>query len=431
MMTLLGVILLVVGVFPALLYLCGYQKDPFHPLILVGLTSYFIAGHKLLTNPLPALSFMPSSFFEFYLLVTIAAVLSFYFGWYKGGGKKFIRGLGVNESFSPGKLLFYSLVAVVTGVMANLMTYGDWQATGYLRDLLFLWVGGSVVAVQVICFSRNPTYLGLAVLSLAIAAITPIDRFIVYGQRSDIMRTAVVAMVFYLAKQRRPSKMVVVVGASFLLLILATIQLTRGAVNENPTFSARVAAIGEKIPTFFDKEPSYIGGEEHIFGPAAIGAVRESGQYGYGRGYSVYFLQRFAPKEIFPNKWQWFGMHSGYNQAMLSQVMGGTHTIAGGAAPTGFAQAFCELGWASIFIWMLMGYFVRRLWDHAILLASPMAQGLMAITLFLLVLGITQELTSMLVHAIFLLVPLTLCYKFARIHHEYDSYDISTASAAN
>ena len=88
--------------------------------------------------------------------------------------------------------------------------------------------------------------------------------------------------------------------------------------------------------------------------------------------------------------------------------------MGGGAACTGFAQAFCEVGWFSPLIWFGLGYFYRRVWDHALIAQSQLAQVLAPAGVFLLIIGICQQLTSMMLQFVYIFLPLLIIYRTSR-----------------
>src|ERR1035437_8616580 len=81
MITLLATCMLILGFFPAALYVLGRMKDPLNPLIWIGAASYFVAAHQLLTAPATAMAFLPASAYVRYLGVALVSLGGFYGGW--------------------------------------------------------------------------------------------------------------------------------------------------------------------------------------------------------------------------------------------------------------------------------------------------------------------------------------------------------------
>jgi hypothetical protein len=413
-MVLIASFFAVLGLGPLFLYLIGKQKDPFHPLIFAGALFYFVCAHRVFTSYTGLLALLPESFYIVYIMAAILSLLGLYAGWWWAGRRYAGRFNASNETsprYNPSQLMLAATFCAALGTGTHFIFYERYDISAYIRDWGMLWISAAILSVQ--CFIISRPHRPWAVLVLLISIAPPIDRFLVYGQRGDTFRLAVLVLLAYLMLNRRPSKAVFVTAAFSLAVVLGTLQLTRKIVDRGDATN-RFTALREVIPSFFRADVEELStGEEMVFGSAAIAGIRYTGQYGYGLNLTLGFASRFLPRQLFPDKGAFLQNYGGYHQTTIDMTSG--ITITQGAAPTGTTNGFTEFSWFCFLPWIIVGYFYRRLWDLATLRPSIVFKGLFAAYTMALIYAISQDLVSFEMYLVYMFIPLPLIYRFARI----------------
>jgi hypothetical protein len=283
---------------PLALYLVGFLKDPFHPLIFVGALTFFVACYQPLTDLQPALRYVNVGEIFYYIMVVGGSTAALYWGyWYHRRRHRYDEpsAAPLPPVFNPSRLMGYGAALTIIGVSCYLYTRTDYEFTGYIRAWGLVWVSGVILVTQSILLKRSNLHLGL--FFIAIALIPPIDRFFLYGQRGDTFRLAIIFIPAFLFFAKRPIRAFFIPSAIGLVLVLSVLQTTRGYV-EKGLASNRITALIQVLPNFFTRQPtSYSGTEDFIFGSAMIDVVRTNGNYNYGRSFTD-FVVRFLPKEL-------------------------------------------------------------------------------------------------------------------------------------
>jgi hypothetical protein len=397
---------------PVVLYLVGALRDPFHPLLFVGVVSYFIAPHRLIFHGPQSLELADADTFAAYLGVSLIAVLGVYAGWAWGGRRPAVVAQCADGSYSVARLVVPAVVFAAVALPVHFITRDSAERfSGYFRDLSSLWIAAAILLIQAVTLAPRRDRLPLLLLLLA-AVVPPVERFLNYGQRGDTFRLAALGMLAFLMWRRRPSKPVFVVAAAGLAVVLATIASTRHLVATGQA-PDRIRALAQVIPDFFQNHQKADAGDEQIFGAAIVATVRQTGRYGYGLGLTVGLAGRLLPREFFPDKDDYTFFSGGYNRADIRGATG--LTIPGGAAPSGFANGFAELSWACPVVWALFAVPYRRLWERARGGDDVPAVGLFTGYTMAMLYAVTQDLLTAEINMLHVLLPLAVVYRFARI----------------
>ena len=414
--------MLVLGGFPALCYLLGWKiRDPFHPLIFVGLASYALSAHELLIAPTPALDFLPSSSYVLYLSVAILSLLGFYAGWGVSAwtDRKYAAAPAPEREWRTNNLLFFAAFCAIIAAGVFLTVGNQFSVTGYIRDWQMLYVPGAIVAAQLYVQNKRRDIRLVLLAIFAVLLIIPVYRFFDYGQRGDTLRTIAIAGMFYLALRKRPAKLTFIVCACVAILTLVTLVETRVILGRDPSKN-RITALFQAIPQYLTSSSDrYSGSEEFIFGGALVQTAYDTQDFGMGRAFTTRLIARFTPKELFPNKWQYFGTSAGDEFDIVH-----THTsirVPGGAAISGAAQGFFELGWFCPLPWFLLGFFHQRLWFRAVYTPRVQFAGYLTTFNVAILYAITQDIYTCEMNMIYTMIPLWFIYRFSsrRVPHEY------------
>lgn len=417
-MTTLAIIVSILMLAPLAMYVFGRIKDPFHPLIFMGAVGYFVYPHRLLAHKVASLELLPESTYIPLLYACGISMIGIYIGWFWAGRNRrtqkiIAKAAAETPRYDMTRWVMFAVLFALIAVPIHLATVGNEDDySGYIRDLRMLWIASAIMLVQFICLSRNPTRV-LALFALGLSLTPPIERFVNYGQRGDTFRLAAIGAVFYLAWNKRPSKAVFITVGATLILVLATLQLTRDMV-KNGEYTSRVDALLNVIPKFLSTEPEHANGsDEYIFGAAGIETIRETGRYGYGTGITIGFIDHILPRFLFPDKDFGVIYHAGYDGEAIRATTG--VNISYGSAMGGFAHGFFELGWACPIAWIILAYVYRILWDRMKLTPDPMYQGLFIGYTMAMLYALTQDILTAEVNMLYTFLPLYLIYRLSRV----------------
>jgi hypothetical protein len=415
----LAIVLSIICLCPLFLYLVRKIKDPFHPLIFAGTLFYFICAHRVFTENVHLVEVLPEALYNAYLIASILSVVGLYAGWYwcvRRERKMSPRPVVVHD-YHAGLLMCFATLFAGLATTVHFVFYEQYELTGWIRDWSALWITAAIICVQVSIVSAQHRIW--AVLVLLIALAPPVDRFLVYGQRGDTFRLAMLVAVAYITLRRRPSKAVFIVAATILALTLATLQLTREIVDDGEATN-RFTALAEVIPHFFKRDVVRVDtGEELVFGSAAIASTRSTERYGYGLSWTAGLLVRLLPRPLVPDKYRYFADLAAYDPASIYSAAG--VTISSGAAPSGTASGFAELGWLCFIPWILLGYGYRKLWTWSTQRHELFYQALFAGYTMAVLYAISQDLSTAEVNLLYVMLPIPLAYRIARQPKQIES----------
>jgi hypothetical protein len=408
----LAILLAIISLWPLANYLIKPRQDPFHPLLFVGATTFFVADVGVFANHQLALRLVSDHDLSVFLVVVILSLLGFYAGWFRQRRKEpVLQMMAAPAEYRPNTILNCALGLAVIGVSIALYTREDYTITGYLRDLGGLWVAAAILAIEAMFL--NPTMGGVGLLTATLCLIPPIDRFFSYGQRGDTFRIALLTMPFYMLRNRRPAKIVFVPAAIFLAVTLGTLERTRTLLGEGEATS-RIDALFKVIPSFFQETRNIknYAAKEYIYGAAMVATVRDDQSYEYG-AFLYNIGVRFIPKEAFDK----LGYFTQWNNTNYNALVGGHagFDVPGGAAPTGFAHLFVEFGWAAPFAWLLLGSLARWMYARAVYGHDLASIGYLAAFFIVLLYLMTQDLLTSTMNAIYTFPILYFVYRAARI----------------
>jgi hypothetical protein len=238
---------------PAFLYAINVIRDPFHPLIFVGIISYFIAPHRLLFNSEATFMVLEERYFVSYTIASMISVLGVYVGWFWAGkrNKNDLNPEPLHGQYDVSRMIIFAILFAIIGAVSHYQ-YKDigytTEISGYARDLRGLWIAGAILTIQAIILLPRSTRFPLYLL-LGLCIYPAVERFLAYGQRGDTFRLAVLGMLAYLMLKKRPSKVAFISLACGLGMLLATLHFTR-AVVANGDAPNRLSAIAKVIPEF-------------------------------------------------------------------------------------------------------------------------------------------------------------------------------------
>jgi hypothetical protein len=398
---------------PALLYLTGRIKDPFHPLFLMGLLVFFSVVRRPLFNLPLVLQYLQPEALSFYQMIVVVSTLSLYAGWFQSARK--VRSGTVQAevfaTYNNDKLMQIGGMFAIVGVAVYVATY-QLDLSGYIHVFSALWTAGCILIIQSMTIDKRKVVAGLFLLLLGV--VPALERFLNYGQRGDTIRLAVLLVPWYFIRGRRPSKPVFISGCVGLIILLGTITYTRKLVN-NGEASNRFQALSMVIPEVLTGRAtkSLEMGEEFLYGTVSVQTVRETGTYGYARGLTLVPIIRVLPSALYPWKSNYFYMHGGFNKDLIKDHTG--LSVTPGAAPTGMAELYIECWWFCVIPWFVIGYLFQRVYYRALnphnLRAHAFLVGFILGTVYL----VTQEIYFALLNYLYIIIPTALAYRWSRV----------------
>jgi len=405
---------------PMTLYLLRIIKDPFHPALFVGTLAFFVTCYKPLKGLEPSLQYVSQQSLAYFLGVVSASILAFYLGflWHARRHRGDAPASVVEVQYDPHRLMGFGVLYLLLAIPAYLYTRQDYGFTGYVRDIGLLWISAFILILQAILLKRQMWMVG--VFFLALALIPPVDRFFIYGQRGDTFRLAVLFLPIFLFLNKRPPRAIFIPAALALALVLSVLHMTRGLV-DNGYAPNRIQALVQVLKGSGSSDTErYYGTEEHVFGAAMVQAVRDNNLYDYGR-FVIDIGVRFVPKELLDKTSYYSPWSRPYAGATTGEMAG--YAIPFGAMPTGFAHAFVEFWWATIFFWGALGYWIRHRYVSAITSGRLEHQAYFTILFVVLLYLITQDLMDSTMNLMYTFLPLAFAYRKSRVqlHAVHDS----------
>ena len=405
---------------PLVLYLLGFQRDPFHPLIFIGTLTFFVMTYFPLRYQPLVLDYLPGEVYARFELLVAAVMAAIFLGWFfsswrrkrslNRGFEETIRPIDV-ASYNPTTLFVCGAILISIAIPLFFLTYENWQVTAYARDLGLMWLPGAMLMVQVMVMDKR-LRMG-AIIFLLIAVIPPLNRFMVYGQRADTIRLALLGVVFYMTVGKRPSRPMFIGATIFVGIILTSLTTTRYMV-ESGGARNRIDALLKVGPAYFTTAPTHLNfGEEFLYGSICTEHARVANDWGYGAAVTYVPVIHTLPKEWFPWKSDYFYMHGNYDWQELRGMFG--ILISSGSAPTGIADLYIDLWWFSLIIWFLFGYGLHRIHLRAMISGNIRSQGILTGMMVGLMYLITQEIYQGYTQLIYATVPIAIVYKMARL----------------
>jgi hypothetical protein len=290
-------------------------------------------------------------------------------------------------------------------------TYGGgWIESGWLRDLVLL----CLPALMLFTLGQGDRPISRRQLTLALPMISP---FLVHGligarRGPTFMAFAGAAMVFYMARRRRPKLVTLAVGGGLLGVLMLALVSNRNSVYWGSTHLADV-----------DTDTSgYLRtaeGNDYIYGAGLIVVTDELKDFSWGSTYLTMLLVRPIPKSIWPTKYEdaaeFFGRpvlteNLGVDPSSFRLVLGWKATI--GAAPGIIGDMWREFSWGMLFVLFGIGYFYGFAWGRAIKVGGgwvPIYSFAASLSLYL----IMQTLEAGLYRFLFGVVPMVVVLKLA------------------
>src|SRR5271170_3768104 len=217
-----------VSLAPIILYVIGFIKDPFNPLMIIAGIAFGDCVYKLWTNPQPALYHAPEYALIQYEQLVAVSLLSLYLGWFAWRLRNHAQTqpvLNANEALAHYRQQYFAHHLLIIGWILTLVAVPTWfllgarsLATGYLTWMAFLRFPGAILAIQAMILNRQ--FIIPAIICVIVACVPNVLFFVSYGGRADTASLVVLICVAYLMRQKRPWKgYVIIFGAVFAIVL--------------------------------------------------------------------------------------------------------------------------------------------------------------------------------------------------------------------
>jgi hypothetical protein len=408
-------------VFLAIAYFA--YKDVFHPLIFfvpMSLLLYFYMPYKLAESG-DLYTFVSEQQLEFVHPIVLATLAALYLGCVFGSRKP------ASVAPAPGwiavpvlqrgafivggiGLTCWLYIVQSSGGIASVFgqSYGAaWSDIGYIRDAVYLLI----VAILLLMTPESFRHLGWKGKAAIVIFATPWVMQGLLGARRGptFVITLAMAMSWYLARKRRPNLLLLGIGGVLLGGLMLFLVTNRGKIYLGSEELSEVSTDLSEVSAGANAH------NEYIFGSGCIVAAHQTDRFFWGKRYAAQFIVRPIPRQIWPNKYEDFGVpellqNAGVAGNGLEAVMGWGE-IPGAAA--GFvADLWVEFSWLAIPFAAFLGWLYGLFWRKA---TTEGGYWNIQFLIFMLlsVYLITQSMEAVIFRLVLLSVPAWLVWRQA------------------
>lgn len=406
------------------------HRDTFHPALFIGpmLAFHYCYSPLVLQDSGGFVGYLWSHHVERAQWVHLAGVGVLCLGLLWGSRRRPLHSLHAGdppEQIDRVKLLRGSLVLGIAGLasfayginyvggftQAYGRAYGGGSAeSGWIRDTVLL----CLPALLLLTIANRGKRLQWKQVALALLLASP---FLIHGllgarRGPTFMGLAGPAMLFYMARGKRPSLPTLFLGGAVLGTLLLALVANRQFVYLGTNLEL------DQVSTKYVRAGS---GHDFIYGAGLVVVSDELQSFSWGTTYLVTLFVRPIPRAIWPTKYidaaEFFdrpGLEEnlGVDIRSFNSVLGWTAAL--GAAPGIVGDMWREFSWAMLLPLWGIGWFYGRTWYKAVTQRAgwvPTYCFAASLSLYL----VMQTLEAMLYRFLFGLVPMLLALRYARI----------------
>jgi hypothetical protein len=288
---------------------------------------------------------------------------------------------------------------------------GGWIESGWLRDLVLL----CLPALMLFTLGEGDRPITRRQLTLALPMVSP---FLVHGligarRGPTFMTVAGAAMVFYMARRRRPQLPTLLIGGGLLGVLMLVLVANRNSIYWGADLNAN------KVDTETSAYLRQAEGNDFIYGAGLVIVTDEMHDFSWGSTYLTTLLVRPIPKSIWPTKYEdaaaFFGrplltQNLGIDITSFRTVLGWTATV--GAAPGIIGDMWREFSWGMLPVLFGIAWFYSNAWWRAVNAGGawvPIYCFAASLSLYL----VMQTLEAMLYRFLFGLIPMLFVLRLA------------------
>jgi hypothetical protein len=304
-------------------------------------------------------------------------------------------------------LLCWTISIVNVGGFTNAFSNsygGGWDDSGYIRDCNLLLLVGVLLLVSAIA-SEGPRILN--VLFAGLFALPWLTQALLTARRGPTFAIAVVvAMGWYLNRNRRPPVVVMLVSGFLLGWLVLLLVANRGSIYLGSDFDVNtdVSNIVEKPDT----------GNEYIYGAGSVISSMRRNHYFWMRRYLAQLLVRPIPSAIWPTKYEDFGVPELLTNAGTGEGFGDALGWVGavGSAPGIVADLFVEVWWLALVALAVLGWCYGWVWRKAVT-SGPAWASQFAILSALSIYLVMQTMEAVIFRTLLLSIPSWIVWRWA------------------
>jgi hypothetical protein len=399
-----------------------YYRDVFHPLVLVSpmFAFMYVFMPLQLIEDGQLFVYVSEQQAESYQLTVLGCLAAFIAGCFQASGSGKISpqlrpehydGDAIRKGgYIVGSVGLFAWMYAVQGAggIANVFSQAKgmgWSEFGFIREAAYLLIVGLLLLLSPRGFApRN----GMWRVAVAAFSLPYLIQGLLGAQRGPtFLVCATLGMSWYLARGKRPAITTLMaggVGLGFLMLFLV--------MNRGNIYLGSEANLDTDISGFFEANEA----NEYIFGTGCFIAANEEGRFFWGKRYMAQVLVRPIPKQIWPTKYEDFGVpellqNAGVAGDGLERIMGWSEIP--GAAAGMVADVWVEFSWLSFPFLAFVGWGVGKIWRRAVSEGGPWI-NILTISTLLSLYFVTQSGEAVIFRAIILTLPCYYVWKKAR-----------------
>ncbi len=396
-------------------------RDVFHPLVIVSpMFAFFYVYMPLRLLPDGALyTYVTEDQAVFYQLVAILSILAFAIGCLKGSSGRSAR-LTARLVYRKQILQHGAYVLGVIGLACWLQCIGNtgglinafseanargWSEYGFIREAMYLMIVAQLLLLSPEGFDVRNKVWWLAVLLFASPYLM---QGLLGAQRGPtFLIIATLTISWFLARRSRPPLPAVLGGGVLLGFLMLFLMTNRSQIHLGSEFNVKT-----DMSDFFGASTA----NEYIFGVGAVTTTRQTGEFYWGKRYAAQVLVRPIPRQIWPTKYEDFGIaeierNAGASVDGMSTVMGWEPMT--GAAATMVADVWVEFSWLCFPVLGVLGWVYGHIWRRAIQDGAQWTT-ILTIVMLLSVYFISQSGEAVIFRLLILTVPSSLVWHRAR-----------------
>jgi hypothetical protein len=281
-----------------------------------------------------------------------------------------------------------------------------WSDLGFVREAVYLLIVAVLLLISPEGYDPGNKRWRAAVVCFSLP-------FLIQGllgaQRGPTFLIVVsLGMSWYLARFRRPSLAILLGGGVALGLLLAFLVTNRSSI---------YVGSDKKMRTDVSGLLEASEANEYVFGAACMLTADAENKYFWGRRYLAQVIVRPIPKQIWPNKYEDFGVpellqNAGVAGEGLTSVMGWAQVP--GSAAAMIADLWVEFSWLEFPVLIAIGYAYGLVWKRAVTVGGVWTTQYVIFAL-LSIYMVTQSGEAVIFRFVILTLPVQYIWRKAEI----------------
>jgi len=400
-------------------------RDVFHPAILLSGLCALMYGYMPLSLAKDGLlfSYVTQAQAEFTETLALLGTLCLMIGCFSGSASKpgaLPRGPSFEYSWEILQKGAYILGAAgficwgitIRGAGGFSGAFGKadgagWSDIGYIREAAYLLVVALILLLTPQSLQHRDRKWWAAIILFTIPWL--MQGLLGARRGPTFVIAATLGMSWYLSNAKRPPLPLLICSAGALGALMLFLVTNRDRIYLGSDFSGMKTDITQVVT---DANES----NEYIFGTGCIETARRTSHYFWGRRYLAEIIVRPIPHQLWPNKYEDFGVgeltqNAGVAGPGLAEIMGWDGIP--GAAAAMIADFWVEFSWLMLPVLYGIGYAYGKVWKRAVDEGGPWNSQFTIIAILAIYL-VTQSGEAVIFRFIILTVPTRYIWKKAR-----------------